>query len=153
MNLFLYGLAVLVGLPVAWLLGEALWDRRHFYDHSDDDFIRNIRSRKTLQMLRQQADLTVIDVRPSERFIEGHLPGAIHAPFSMKGQVMDETLEQVSQAHPLLVYCDGGFRSRIALAGLRNQGFRRIYHLHRGFLSWKRVGGAVETGERTTEQG
>ena len=37
---------------------------------------------------------------------------------------------------PLLIYCDGGYRSRKALPQIKALGFQSIYHLHRGILSW-----------------
>jgi rhodanese-related sulfurtransferase len=37
----------------------------------------------------------------------------------------------------VLVYCAGGFRSRKAVAKLKELGFKNIQHIHRGYMSWK----------------
>lgn len=138
------GLACLVGV---YFLTEFLLSRRHFHDRSTEDFVRNIHALEALRLFREMSELTVIDVRPKTSFDHGHVPGAINVPFLLEGKPQRDGLEKIPPEVPLLVYCDGGFRSRLSLAALRGAGYRRIYHLHRGLMSWRATGGEVEKSE------
>lgn len=138
------GLVCLVGV---YFLTEFLLSRRHFHERSTDDFVRNIHAAEALCLLREMSELSVIDVRPKTGFDRGHVPGAINVPFSLEGKPQRDGLEKIPSEVPLLVYCDGGFRSRLSLAALQGAGYRRIYHLHRGLMSWRAVGGEVEKSE------
>ncbi|MBP6785789.1 MAG: rhodanese-like domain-containing protein [Verrucomicrobiales bacterium] len=132
----------------AWFLFEGRWDRIQFGELSEHEFVRNVRADYVVKVLSQKSDLIIIDVRPNQRFDAGHIPGALNAPFS-DGTLDSTALAGIPRERSVLVYCDGGYRSRKALPSLRNLGFRSIYHLHRGFISWKAAKGVVESGVAT----
>ena len=52
---------------------------------------------------------------------------------------------ELDPAKPILVYCGGGVRSRLALGKLKDAGFTRIYNLNRGMLGWMLGGHPVES--------
>lgn len=140
----LSGLVLLVG---GWHLFEHFWNRRLFRRDSPEDFVANVRARKALGLWRETPDLIVLDVRPEWGWRVARLPGAVNVPFAMDGEGFEAgSLDGLSRDRPVLVYCDGGFRSRLALPALREAGFRRIHHLHRGILSWKAAGGETRGG-------
>ena len=62
----------------------------------------------------------IVDVREHEEFDEGHLRGAIHIPLFRLTQ-MPETLTD-DQYAIIGVYCDTGYRSRIAAIYLASVG-------------------------------
>ena len=144
-------IALLLALGIvagAWYLFESRWDRSQFRERSEKDFSRNVRAGMAGKLLHEHPDLIVIDVRPFSSFEAGHLPGALNAPFS--GESLDSSaLAGIPRDRPVLVYCDGGYRSRKALPSVRDSGFHSIYHLHRGLMSWKAAKGLVETGTAT----
>ena len=82
--------------------------------------------------------------------IEEVLTDSLNAPF-VKGQMDVSVFEGLDRSTPLLIYCDGGYRSRPSLPVVNGLGFDTIYHLHRGLMSWRFFGGPIETGEITTE--
>ncbi len=132
----------------AWFSFEGWWDRTQFGERSEHEFVRNVRADYVLKVLSHESDLIIIDVRPGEGFDAGHIPGALNAPFS-DGTLDSTALAGIPRDRPVLVYCDGGYRSRKSLSSLQNLGFHSVYHLHRGFISWKAAKGVVESGVAT----
>jgi len=77
--------------------------------------------------------VTIIDVRDAESFELGHLEGAIN--LDMNSSDFVAALEEDSTYKVLAVYCQGGFKSKMAaskLAGLNTE----IYDLNGGFNEW-----------------
>ncbi len=139
-------LSGLVLLSGGWLVFERFWDRRQFRRGPSGDAVINLRARKAERLLHEEPGTVVLDVRPAASWRAGHLPGAVNAPFAMDGGGFAAgSLGDIPRETPLLVYCDGGFRSRLALPALRAAGFRRIHHLHRGLMSWRVAALPVET--------
>jgi rhodanese-related sulfurtransferase len=77
----------------------------------------------------------VLDVRSKGEFDDGALPKAVNISFGDEG--FEAHLGALDKAKPVLVYCAGGFRSRKAVAKLKELGFKNIQHIHRGYMSWK----------------
>ncbi|HRQ89109.1 MAG TPA: rhodanese-like domain-containing protein [Bacteroidia bacterium] len=139
------GLGLLLLLVGGWYLFEHFWDRRLFRRGSSEDFVANLRAKKAIRLWRETPGLLVLDVRPAGSWRAGRVPEAVNAPFGMDGEGFEEgSLDDLDRERPVLVYCDGGFRSRLALTALREAGFRHIHHLHRGILSWRAAGGDRE---------
>ena len=84
-----------------------------------------------------------IDVRLTEEWDEGHIPGAIHLPRNnLESRV--ETLVR-DKERPLVVYCASGSRSVFATASLLELGYENVVNLAGGFADWKRNGYSFET--------
>lgn len=143
--------AILLGfcfIAAGWYMFEHLWDRIQFRQRAGKDFTCNLPAAKVASLLREHPEVLPIDVRPAASYTADHLPGALNAPFV--GTSLDATsLAGIPRDRPILVYCDGGYRSRRALPSLREAGFGSIYHLHRGLMSWKMAKQATESGPAT----
>jgi molybdopterin/thiamine biosynthesis adenylyltransferase/rhodanese-related sulfurtransferase len=79
-----------------------------------------------------------LDVRETDEWDEGHIPGAIHVPRGrlegrIEGLVPDKD-------RPLVVYCSGGSRSAFATKALEELGYEDVVNLAGGFTDWKRNG-------------
>ena len=87
-------------------------------------------------------DLIILDVRESEAFRAGHIPGAVHLP---RGQ-----LElRVNEVFPdptvrIVTCCEVGKISTLAAATLRELGFTRVAALDGGMKEWRESGYPVE---------
>lgn len=103
----------------------------------------NVGVKEASRLIEEQPDLQVVDVRPESSYRSSHLPGARSVRYA-GGELETAAAESLDRDRPILVYCDGGFRSRLSLSAFREAGFREIYHLHRGILSWKLLGGTCE---------
>jgi rhodanese-related sulfurtransferase len=78
----------------------------------------------------------VIDVRTTEEFDSGHVPGAINIPFD---QVADR-IGEVDAPHGVALYCMIGPRARKGEAALLAAGHEKVLHLEGGLAAWKSAG-------------
>ena len=86
--------------------------------------------------------LVVVDVRSSEEFAAGHVPGAINVP-------QDQLAGRLAELAPLrdrdvVVYCKSGRRSALALEVLSKNGYTRLSHLEGDMQGWEAAGRPVE---------
>lgn len=146
MLLFTIAIVAIGLLCVGWYLHEYRWDRRLFGHRTSSDFVVNLRAEKAAELLRE-GGLLPIDVRPAPSYRAGHLPNAINASF--EGSLDIAALEGIDRARPVLIYCDGGYRSRRSIPFIQAAGFTSIYHLHRGMISWKMAKKSIEPGSAT----
>jgi hydroxyacylglutathione hydrolase len=74
----------------------------------------------------------ILDVRTRTEFEGGHIQGAVqlHA-----GRLM-QRLERVPRDRTVLVYCQSGARSAVAISALRSAGFANVLELAGGFEAW-----------------
>jgi rhodanese-related sulfurtransferase/DNA-binding transcriptional ArsR family regulator len=99
-------------------------------------------SRKQL-LRRSKADLvTVLDVRPSEEFAAGHIPGALNVPLSK----IEQHLARLPKEQEIIAYCRGEYcvLAFEAVATMRKNGFN-ARRLEEGFPEWKAAGLPVES--------
>jgi ArsR family transcriptional regulator len=97
-------------------------------------------------LLTRLADgwVTVLDVRPTDEFVEGHLPGARNIPLAE----LERRLKELPKKVEIIAYCRGPYcvLAFEAVATLRAKGFK-ARRLEDGFPEWKAAGLAVETQE------
>jgi rhodanese-related sulfurtransferase len=88
----------------------------------------------------------VVDIRPVElRDRDGHLPGALVVDRNVLEWRLDPTsdhrlAEVAGPDQPIVLFCDEGYASSLAAAGLRELGLRRATDLDGGFQAWLRAG-------------
>jgi rhodanese-related sulfurtransferase len=103
--------------------------------------IKSVSARDFKEILDYNS-VTIIDVRDAESFELGHIEGAINMDMYSPGFVA--ALEEDSTYKVLAVYCQGGFKSKMAaskLAGLNTE----IYDLNSGFNEWVMSGYPITT--------
>jgi len=88
--------------------------------------------------------VTVLDVRPSEEFASGHIPGAISIPLDQLAARLDE----VPPDTEIVAYCRGTYcvLAPEAVTLLHRHG-RRARRLHDGLPEWRLAGLPVAVGE------
>ena len=84
----------------------------------------------------------LIDVRTPAEYANGHLPGAIL--IDVKEATFVSLIKELDNSRPVFVYCRSGRRSLEAAKILEKQGFKIVYNLEGGIISWKEKGKAVE---------
>jgi rhodanese-related sulfurtransferase len=89
-------------------------------------------------------EVTVIDVRPREEYVAGHIPGAISVPLAD----LPKRLRDLRKRHDIVAYCRGPYcvMSLDAVDLLRRKGFR-AQRLECGVAEWRAQGWRVDTGE------
>jgi rhodanese-related sulfurtransferase len=78
----------------------------------------------------------VIDVRTTEEFESGHVPGAVNIPFDQVAARIGE----VDAPHGVALYCMVGPRARKGEAALLAAGYENVLHLEGGLAAWKSAG-------------
>jgi glyoxylase-like metal-dependent hydrolase (beta-lactamase superfamily II)/rhodanese-related sulfurtransferase len=74
----------------------------------------------------------VIDVRSEVEHAAGHVVGSLNIPLSH----IDERLAEIPAGRPLVVHCEGGYRSAIAASLLQKLGRPDVHDLVGGFKAW-----------------
>ncbi len=140
----LIGLLAFGVISIGWHLFEGIWDRSLFPNDPTGITSENIGVSELRKMIAERPDLQFVDVRPRGSYESAHLAGAVHAPY-VDGELIIEGEDALDPHKPVVVYCDGGYRSRTSIPAFKQAGFTEIYHLHRGILSWRLRGGDCES--------
>jgi len=88
--------------------------------------------------------VTVLDVRPSEEYAAGHVPGAINIPLNE----LEQRLNELGQSKEVVAYCRGPhcILAFDAVAQLREKGLQ-ARRLEDGFPEWKTAGLPIENND------
>ena len=87
--------------------------------------------------------VAIVDVRETEEFAAGHLPGARHVPRSY----LESRIEGIvpDRGQRVVLYCASGIRSALAAYTLANDlGYEQVESMTGGITLWKDRGYAVE---------
>jgi len=88
----------------------------------------------------------VLDVRSSEEFAKGHVPGAVNIDVNAPGFATKVT--GFDKSKPILVNCHAGSRGAIASVELAKLGFKTVCNLEGGLAAWEKSG---HEPERSTQ--
>ena len=88
------------------------------------------------EMIIDSSQIVVIDVRPPQAFNgpQGHIAGALNAPFDSIERQLPELLPYTNQT--VLVYGDTSTDGAVAAKLLTVAGFRNVVHIGGGLESW-----------------
>ena len=91
----------------------------------------------------RNGEVTVIDVRPREEFIAGHIPGAMSVPLPE----LPRRLRALRKDRDVVAYCRGPYcvMALDAVDLLRRKGFS-AHRLEEGVPEWRRRGWRVDAG-------
>jgi rhodanese-related sulfurtransferase/predicted transcriptional regulator len=98
-------------------------------------------SREDLVSRLHDGLVTVLDVRPEDEFVLGHLPGALNIPLAE----LERRLAELPADREVIAYCRGPYcvLSFEAVAALRARGYL-VRRLEDGYPEWKAAGLPVE---------
>jgi phage shock protein E len=88
----------------------------------------------------------IIDVRSSDEFATGHLPGALNVAHT---EFVDSPAESVAllptaKDAEIVVHCVSGRRAQIAMDIITRAGYTHVSHLIGDFSGWKAAGYPIE---------
>ena len=95
---------------------------------------RQISMDEAVEMMRDEKNYIILDVRRPDEYAEGHIPGAINVPNEEIGTA--EIAELPDKSQLILVYCRSGRRSKEASEKLVKLGYTNIVEFG-GILDWK----------------
>lgn len=85
-------------------------------------------------MISENSDFIILDVRTEEEYNEGHIPDSILIPYTELEEKASSLLPDKSAT--ILVYCRSGRRSNIAAETLFDLGYKNIYDFG-GIIDWE----------------
>ncbi len=88
------------------------------------------------ELLQAPRPPLLVDVRTHAEWRLKHIPGAAHVPL----QHLAERLEQIPRDRTVVAYCQGGYRSAIAVSLLERAGFPHLADLAGGIAAWEAGG-------------
>jgi rhodanese-related sulfurtransferase len=104
--------------------------------------IREVVPEELQQMLANNKELLLIDVRESSEHEQGHIDGAMLVPRGILEAAADPTYPKhqpvlsAARKRPIVLYCATGGRSALAALTLQLMGFEDVASLDGGFVRW-----------------
>jgi len=95
--------------------------------------IREITVDEVKKKLDAKAAVKLIDVRETDEYSAGRLPGALSVP---RGFLELRIEEKAKRDEPLVVYCAGGVRSAFAVRTLLEMGYSDVSSMAGGYNRW-----------------
>ncbi|MDN3665938.1 rhodanese-like domain-containing protein [Algibacter miyuki] len=104
----------------------------------NNEHIIEVSPEELQQVLKQEKDIRIIDVRTPEEFEAGHIEGAENINFFDSD--FETRVGLIDNRKSLVIYCKSGRRSGKSQEVFTKLGFNKIYNLEGGILGWKSEG-------------
>jgi len=95
------------------------------------DNVQQISVEKAMEFGKNKEAL-FIDIRPLDKYQQGHIPGAISIPLTE----LKQRLKQIPRNETVLLFCRTGQGSSQANLILQSYGYRNTYSVNGGMLEW-----------------
>lgn len=96
--------------------------------------IKHVSMDEIVQIMNENTDYIILDVRTIAEYNEGHIPNAICIPNETIG---NNTISELSDKEQLiLIYCRSGNRSKQAAEKLKKLGYTNLIEFG-GIIDWK----------------
>ncbi len=129
-------LYIALGILIALLIGILLLVT---FSGSEETFSENLKyaynkisAEQANVLISKNEDLTILDVRKENEYLEGHLSNALLMPFD----VVKKNYSSFEPHNKYLIYCDKGKDSEKIADTLSSNGFSRVFVLSGGLESW-----------------
>lgn len=117
-------IVIVLAVVAAWVINANR--KQNFKSVSVADFA---------ELIKDTANVQLLDVRTSDEFNEGHIDGALQIDF-YSALFMDLATMKLSKEKPVAIYCRSGRRSASAANKLAEQGYD-VINLDGGIMAWK----------------
>ncbi|MCY4486822.1 MAG: molybdopterin-synthase adenylyltransferase MoeB [Deltaproteobacteria bacterium] len=100
--------------------------------------VKELSPQQVEDVLRNDGQHVVLDVREKEEYREGHLANAVSVPRGFLEMKMDA--EVPDKSTPIIAYCAGGVRSLLAGKVMKEMGYEDVTSMSGGYTAWKNEG-------------
>lgn len=90
----------------------------------------------------RQADL-LIDVRESDEYHEGHIPGAINIPRGILEFKLTNDPALEDRGLNLVIYCKNSGRSALSAKAMKELGYAHVQSIAGGIEAWQEAGNPI----------
>jgi len=96
----------------------------------------------------QQGRVHILDVRDEYEWDEKHIPGAVHHFVGY----LEDNLPQLPKDSEIVVHCNVGHRSGLAVSILKRHGFTRVHNMLGGIRAWEKLDLPLEKSDEAKEE-
>lgn len=100
--------------------------------------IRDVSATEAAELLKNNPEIKILDVRTGFEFNRGHLKGAVNLNYYSRK--FEDNLNELDKNTTWLVHCRSGVRSGKTMPLMKSAGFTSVIHLVDGILDWKKAG-------------
>ncbi len=97
------------------------------------DLLRQTLSITASKLRGRSEKKAVVDIRTAAEWEKGHIEGAANIPLNQ----LPNRLKEVPKSLPVVVHCQGGYRSMIANSLLEKSGWTNVLDLSGGYAAWE----------------
>lgn len=94
--------------------------------------INEITVKELKQLLRQDQDIQLLDVREPFEYQQFHLPNSISIPL----RELQQNVHRLQKNQPIIAICAAGVRSELAVTILKKLGYENVLNLKGGLYAW-----------------
>ncbi|MFO0793773.1 MAG: rhodanese-like domain-containing protein [Candidatus Brocadiaceae bacterium] len=102
--------------------------------------IKNISARQAKDLIDNDKDVYILDVRTKDEYHEAHLKDAHLIPI----QELEQNINKIPRDKKVVVHCAAGKRSAKACELLKDKGLKELYNVEGGIRKWEAEGYPVE---------
>ena len=102
-------------------------------DNKEESVIKYVSMDEIVQIMNENSDYVIFDVRTMQEYNEGHIPNAICIPNETISENIINKLPNKEQL--ILIYCRSGNRSKQAAQKLKNLGYTNLIEFG-GIIDW-----------------
>ena len=108
----------------------------------------NITIQETKENIDSNPLIFILDVSSSKEYYEGHIKGAVNINIYFLMEKLD--LLPQNKSSEIIIYCDDGFRSKVAAEKLDELEYLNVFNMAQGFSQWIRAGYPYIIGSETS---
>lgn len=99
-----------------------------------------IRELTPQDVFKKLGKVMILDVREAEEYAAGHIPGAINIPRGLLEFRIDQHPALYDRNNEIVVNCQGGGHSALAIVSLQDLGYKHAGNLAGGYSAWAAAG-------------
>lgn len=134
MNKMFKSVFVIIVVSVVGIMIKYLVINDNTTENIENANIRYVSMDDIIQIMNENENYIILDVRTIEEFNQGHIPNAICIP----NESIDDTVvnKLPDKKQMILIYCRSGNRSKQATEKLKNLGYLNLVEFG-GIIDWK----------------
>ena len=101
-----------------------------------EDLLQKTNRITAAAVLELDPPATIVDIRSQKEWAGGHVENSINIPLNK----LEERLDDLPESGPVVVHCQGGYRSAIASSLMQKHGRENVFDLVGGFKAWVQSG-------------
>ncbi len=128
-------------LIYAAVIGIAVVGLNYYFQ--TQNFYGDISVEESRRLIKENPSLVVVDVRTPSEYKSSHIEGSVNFCYSCDPSSL---LNNLRNDQVILVYCETGVRSSLALGFLKDNGYIKVYNMIGGITAWKTAGYPIAEG-------